>query len=348
MIGRETRVLLRHYLEEGMTKSALAEKLGVGRRTIYHWIETGQLDRDLDREPVQYKPRPPVPRKIDPYKAIIVSRLEEFPRLTATRLFQEIRAAGYTGGYTQVKEFVRQIRPRPPEDPVIRFETPPGHQAQVDLAHFRFPWGRRYGLLVVLGYSRLLWLRFYARQDMHTLFSGLEEAFGFFGGVPQEILFDQMRSVVVADRREQGGPLIQNLEFLRFAHHWGFRPRACRPYRARTKGKVERPIRYVRESFVYGRSFAGDGDLNEQAERWLRSVANVRLHRTTGERPIERFEREERAHLGPLARRPYRSLVLAPARPVNSGRPTESGRLPEISVQRRPLEVYGRLVGGGR
>ena len=100
---------------------------------------------------------------------------------------------------------------------------------------------------------------------MRTLFGGLEEAFHFFGGVPREILFDQMRSVVVADHRERGGPLVENLEFLRFAHHWAFRPRACRPYRARTKGKVERPIRYVRESFVYGRSFAGDGDLNDQA-----------------------------------------------------------------------------------
>lgn len=348
MIGRETRVLLRHYLEEGVPKSVLAERLGVSRRTIYHWIETGQLDRELDGEPVRYRPRPPVPRKIDPYRAIIVARLEEFPRLSAVRLFREIRAAGYTGGYTQVKEFVRRVRPRPPREPLIRFETPPGHQAQVDLAHFRFPWGRRYALLVVLGYSRLLWLRFYARQDMRTLFSGLEEAFRSFGGVPHEILFDQMRSVVVADRRAQGGPLIENLEFLRFAHHWGFRPRACRPYRARTKGKVERPIRYVRESFVYGRAFVGDADLNEQAERWLRSVANLRLHRTTGERPIERFEREERAHLGPLARRSYRSLLLpSPSQPAR-GRRADAGRAPEIPVERRPLEVYGRLARGGR
>ena len=127
MIGRETRVLLRHYLEEGIPKTVLAERLGVSRRTIYHWIETGQLERDLDREPVCYRPRPPVRRKIDPYRALIVARLEEFPRLSAVRLFEEIRAAGYSGGYTRVKEFVRRVRPRAPEEPVVRFETPPGH-----------------------------------------------------------------------------------------------------------------------------------------------------------------------------------------------------------------------------
>lgn len=200
MFGREKRVLLRHYLEQGMTITALVERLGVSRRTLYHWIKTGQLDRDLDQEPVRYKPRPPVPRKIDPYKAIILSRLGEYPELSATRLFNEVRAAGYPGGYTQVKEYVRQVRPRPPQEPVIRFETPPGRQAQVDFAHFRLPWGRRYALLVVLSYSRQLWLRFYRRQDMRTLFAGLEEAFRFFGGVPHEILFDQMRSVIVEDR----------------------------------------------------------------------------------------------------------------------------------------------------
>ncbi|WP_420447675.1 DDE-type integrase/transposase/recombinase [Candidatus Palauibacter sp.] len=139
----------------------------------------------------------------------------------------------------------------------------------MDFAHFRFPWGRRYLLLVVLGYSRLLWLRFYPRQDMSTLLKGLEAAFGFFGGVPRELLFDQMKSVIIRDLRGEGGRVTENAEFLRFAAHWGFRPRACRPYRAKTKGKVERPIGYVRKSFTYGRSFAGDADLNAQAEWWL-------------------------------------------------------------------------------
>ena len=168
---------------------------------------------------------------------------------------------------------------------MVRFETPAGKQAQVDFARFTFPFGVRYALLVVLGYSRLLWCRFYPRQDMRTLVSGLEDAFRSFGGVPQELLFDQMKAVITRDLRLEGGALIHNLEFLRFAAHWGFTPRACRPYRAQTKGKVERPVRYVRGNFVYGRTFLHDADLDEQREHWLARVANVRIHGTTGEPP---------------------------------------------------------------
>jgi transposase len=169
MIGRETRMLLRHYLEQGASKSALARQLGVSRDTLHRWIRDGELDRDLDTTPVWYGPRWPLPTKLDAYKAIIETRLAAYPALSAVRLLAEIRAAGFAGSYTQLKAFVRQVRPTPPADPVIRFETPPGRQAQVDFARFVFPWGVRYALLVVLGYSRLLWCRFYVRQDMRTL-----------------------------------------------------------------------------------------------------------------------------------------------------------------------------------
>lgn len=346
MYGREKRVLLRHYLEQGTKKAELAEKLGISRRTVYHWIATGQLDRDLDEEAVRYKPRPSVTKKVDPYRSIIETRLQEFPRLSAKRLFDEIRAAGYTGGYTQLKEHVRAVRPRPAAEPVVRFETPAGHQAQVDFAEFRLPWGRRHALLIVLGYSRLMWLRFFPRQTMQTLFEGLEAAFAFFGGVPRELLFDQLKAVITEDQREDGGKLLENAEFLRFAHHWGFRIRACRPYRAKTKGKVERPIRYVRESFFYGRTFLNDPDLNTQAESWLGNVANVRCHATIGEQPADRFARDELAALQPLATRPYRSLVLATAAtPTHTTQ--KSPLVPNVTVERRPLALYDRLAGVG-
>ena len=106
----------------------------------------------------------------------------------------------------------------------------------MDFATFTLPWGRRYALVMVLSHSRLLWLRFYRRQTMAVLIEGLESAFGWFGGVPQELLFDQMRAVVLSDGRAGGGELVLNADFLRFAAHWGFRTRACRPYRAQTKG----------------------------------------------------------------------------------------------------------------
>lgn len=236
MYGRERRVLLRHYLEQELSKAEIARMLQVSRRTLYHWINTGQLDRDLDNGPVRYKARPPVVRKIDRYREMIQARLAEYPKLTPTRLFDEIQAAGYVGGYTQVKDYVREVRPGPPADPVVRFETPPGLQAQVDFAEFRLPWGKRFALLVVLGYSRLMWLQFYPRQTLTVLIRGLEEAFAAFGGVPAELLFDQMKAVIIDDQREIGGKLLENIEFVRFAAHWEFRIRACRAYRARTKG----------------------------------------------------------------------------------------------------------------
>ena len=343
MIGRETRMLLRHYLEHGTSKSALARQLGISRDTVHRWIRDGDLDRDVDAAAVRYGPRPPVPTKLDAYRAIIDARLAAYPELSAVRLLAEIRAAGYTGGYSQLKAWVRQVRPAPTTAPVVRFETPAGQQAQVDFARFTFPWGIRYALLVVLGYSRLLWCRFYPRQDMRTLVSGLEEAFRAFGGVPQELLFDQMKAVITRDLRLEGGALLHNLEFLRFAAHWGFTPRACRPYRAQTKGKVERPVRYVRGNFVYGRTFLHDGDLDQQRQQWLEGVANVRVHGTTGEPPQVRFDRDERVQLQPLAARPYSSLVLAETSVSRTSRRTPR---PIVAVEKRPLAVYAQLTGG--
>jgi transposase len=347
MYAREQKMLLRHYLEQGLAKAAIADRLGVSRRTLYHWIATGQLDRKLDDEAVRYGPRERVACKLDDYRGLIAERLAAYPQLSATRLFDEIRAAGYTGGYTQLKAHVRSVRPRPPADPVVRFETPAGLQAQVDFAQFTLPWGVRYALVVVLGYSRLLWVKFYPRQTLAVLVAGLQEAFAAFGGVPQELLFDQMKAVIVEDQRESGGQLLENAQFQRFAAHWGFRIRACRPYRARTKGKVERPISYLRQGFHYGRTFVGDDDLDAQLHTWLAQKANQRRHRTIGEAPYERFIRDERAQLQPLAAHPFRPPAPAPAAASPSATRSHTTRtaaeLPK--VEQRPLRQYAQLVG---
>jgi transposase len=241
MHGVRERVLLRHLLEQGQTVAAAARQLGVHRATVHRWIDAGLLDTETDLIRARYTPRPRVPHKLDPYTPLLVERLREFPDLTAVRLMAEVRAAGYTGGYSQLREYVRTLRPAAAAEPVVRFETPPGHQAQVDFAHCRLPWGVRYALVVVLGYSRLLWVHFAPRQDLRTLITGLEACFGAWGGVPRELLFDQMRSVLTRDDRLTGGGLVGNLEFLRFCRHYGVKARVCRPYRAQTKGKVERP-----------------------------------------------------------------------------------------------------------
>lgn len=340
MIGLEIHVLLRHYLEQGLGKRAIARRLGIDRRTITRWIRDGELERDLD-EPPKYGPRPPGTSKLDEHKAVIQQRLKDYPELSSVRLLEEVRANGYTGGYSQLRDYVRGIRPRPAPEPANRFETAPGKQAQVDFAEFRLPWGKRYALVVVLGHSRLLWFRFFNRQDMRSLFRGLEEAFHVLGGVPDELLFDQMKAVITRDLRLLGGQLVVNEEFQRFAAHWGFKAKACRPYRARTKGKVERPIRYIRENFFYGRTFLNDADLDEQRERWL-DKANRRVHRTTNEVPLERFERDERHLLRPLATGAYLSVLLPPE-PLE--RPTS--RVPMVAVEKRSLAVYAAAVAGG-
>lgn len=341
--GWERLVLLRHLLDQGLQKTDIAARLGVSRGLIYHWLRTGQLDRELAELPT-HRVRLTAPAKLAPFEPIIDARLATYPELSAVRLFDEIRAAGYGGGLSQLRCYVRRVRPRPLVEPVVRFETAPGHQAQVDFAEFRFPWGKRSALLVVLGYSRLLWVQFYPRQTMATVMHGLETAFTAFGGVPRELLFDQLKAVIIDDQRVGGGKVLENPEFLRFAAHWDFTIRACRPYRAKTKGKVERPVHYLRRNFVYGREFLGDDDLNAQALRWLEETANVRVHGTIHESPQLRFEREERGTLGPLALRPYHSLVLAPERRMRSTPlPVPSPR-PSIAVERRPLAAYARLA----
>ena len=343
MYGWDSLVLLQHLLDEGLSKTAIAQRLGVSRRVVHHWIATGQLTRDIDTAPPrQYPPRR---TQLDPFTAIIAARLATYPELSAVRLFEEVRAAGYPGGITQVREYVARVRPRPEPEPVVRFETAPGHQAQVDFAEFRLPWGKRYALVVVLGYSRLLWLKFYPQQTLATVITGLEEAFRYFGGVPTELLFDQLKAVIVDDQRADGGKLLENPEFLRFAAHWGFRIRACRPYRAKTKGKVERPIRYIRSNFFYGREFIGDADLDAQRLAWIDGVANVRVHRTTQCVPRVRFEAEEVMHLQPLAERAYRPLVLPVARTTRRTVPhLLAATVPSVVVERRGLEHYQLLA----
>lgn len=340
MYGWDTLVLLKHYVESGLSKTAIARQLGVSRRVIYHWIQTGQLDREVSGTAV---PRGRASRgtKLARYQPLIAERLATYPALSAVRLLEECRAAGYAGGYSQLKAYVARVRPRPEPEPIIRFETPPGHQAQFDFAKVRFAWGTRFVLLVVLGYSRVLYVEFVARQTALTVMLGLERAFAAFGGVPHEILFDQMKSVIVEDHRPTGGRLLENPEFLRFAAHWGFRIRACRPYRAKTKGKVERPVGYLRGNFLYGRTFLGDADLADQCARWL-GRANQRIHGTTRVVPLSRLAAEQAAFL-PLAGRPYRSLVLTLPPP----RPTPP-RTPPVAVERRSLASYATLLAEAR
>jgi transposase len=304
MIKWEIRVLLIHYLQQGVSKSKIARKLGLNRRTINRWIADGELERDLDTGELPTWVRRGRPKKLEDFKPIIDARLEKYPDLSAVRLFEETKAAGYAGGLTQLKLHVAQVRPHPAPEPIVRFETEPGHPAQVDFAEFKFPWGKRYALVVVLGYSRLLWLKFYSKQDMQTVFSGLEEAFAFFGGVPREILPDNPKTVVLV----RGATVRESTlhpHFLDFLGHYALELQLCEPRRPRTKGKVERPMRYIATSLVLPsfEHWHSPEDANREARIWLDSVANVRVHGTTRERPCDRLLREQLRALHSV--RPY-------------------------------------------
>jgi transposase len=327
MLGKEAVIVLQHYLQEGLSKTAIARKLGVTRRTVQRYAKSGKRE-------ARYGPRPPRPAKLDPYAAYVRGRLKDYPELSAVRLLAELRPLGYAGGYTAVKDFVRRHRPRVPAVFEARFEVDPGAQAQVDFATFSTPFGTVYALLVVLSWSRVLWVRFGYQQDELTVLGGLHQAFVAFGGVPRTVLFDRMKTAVVG--ADADGTAIFNAELERFARHCDFAPRACRPYRAKTKGRVERSVAYLRDSFFYGRCFRDLADLNAQCAAWLHQTANARVHATTHAVPAARL-REEQAHLRPLPRAPYVPLVTVGRRITRDG---------YVSYNGNDYSVPDGLVGG--
>ena len=189
----------------------------------------------------------------------------------------------------------------------IRFETPPGKQLQIDFGETRVPIDgvavRVHLFVATLGYSRRLYVRPFRNERQENWFAGLEGAFRRFDGIPKEVLFDNDRGLVVRHDR-----LTREIEFnarLRaFAKHWGFRPRACAPYRARTKGKDERGVGYVKKNAIAGRSFATWSAFEAHLDEWAREIADKRVHGTTGEVPVERFHRAEAGALRPIAGTP--------------------------------------------
>ena len=273
--------------------------------------------------------------------------LAAFPQLTGRRLHRELRELGYTGGYSILTDFLRDIRPIEPAPFEVRFETPPGRQAQVDFAHFRTVFTDQPGterilwlFSLVLGHSRMLWARFVPHQDLSTLLRCQAAALEALGGVPEHILYDRMRTVFSREDPE-AGHIVYNRTLLEFARHYGYLPKACRPYRAKTKGKVERPYRYIREDFFLGRSFRNLEDLNQQLQQWLDQVANVRVHATTKRVVAEHFA-EERPRLQQLPAGPFQAVLRLERRITRDGMVSVDGNLYSVpnSTRRRIVEVH--------
>ena len=289
----------------GASIRQIAHELGLARNTVSRVLRQIRSQR-AGEAPTSLRR----PKQLDPYEPAILELLGRYPDLTGMRLLEELRQRGFSGSYSTVRQRLCELRPRSSPQPVIRFETAPGVQAQMDYAVYDLDFtceGRRRVNLFsyILGYSRRQYLRFVEAQDMATTLREHVRAFEHLGGAAATCLYDNMK--VVVSGYEDGVP-VYNPRFLAFATHYGFRPVACRVRRPQTKGKVERPFHYVETSLFNGRSFESLNHLNQTTDRWLAQVADVRELRTAGKTPLQ-LHHEELPHLVPL---PDYSYDIAP------------------------------------
>jgi transposase len=332
-------VMILDLHRQGLSVSAIARQIGVDRKTVRAYVAKGL-------EPPAYKKRPPKEGMVAPFEPYLRDRLTAYPGLTARRLFRELKERGFAGGYSVVRDRVRDLRPAGGAGYEVRFETPPGEQAQVDFARFEVeftdePGVRRIVWLfsMVLGYSRLIWARFVVHQDLQSVLRCHIAALEAIGGAPRTILYDRMKTAVIGE--DGDGLVVYNRALVDLARHYGFQPRACRPYRAKTKGKVERPFRYIREDFFLGGVFRNLEDLNDQLRHWLDTVANPRVHATT-QRVVNEAFAEEQASLQALPRSPYRSVLRLERRASHEGMVSVGGNLYSVpdTTRRRVFDVH--------
>jgi transposase len=284
----------------GMSIVAISNLTGYDRKTIRKYL--------LRPLPPAYPVRPAMTSKLEPFKPYLTERLKAGV-WNAQVLLRELRERNYQGGYTILTDWLRPQRESARTVAVRRFETPPGKQAQVDWGHLgslveNGEMRKLWGFTITLGYSRMMQAAAATDQKMGTLLRMHEMAFRQWGAVPEEILYDRMRTIWTGtDERDE---IIWNAVFLDFARFWGFTPRLCRPYRAQTKGKIESGVKYIRRNFLcglLGREPSNLADLNGELRRWVAEVANQRVHGTTRVQVLLRFDEDQFA-MQPLNGRP--------------------------------------------
>lgn len=330
----EIRVLAR----QGFGVKAIARELGLSRNTVRKYLRGEVVAAKYQRR------RPRRLPKLEPFKSYLQKRVEAArPHwIPATVLMREIREQGYPGGVSQLKVFLAPFKRREVE-PVIRFETPPGKQMQVDFTIVRRGREPLKAFVATLGYSRASFVRFSEREDSAAWMEGLREAFAYFGGVAYEVLFDNAGAIVTERDAYGEGQHRWHAALQALADEYGFRPKVCRPYRAKTKGKVERFNSYLKGSFItpLAVTLKSTGlaldvrTANAHIGRWLDEVAHQRIHGTTGEQPAKRL-REEQLALLPL---PLQARIAMPIQ-VCHNLP-----LPHESLQ-HPLSMYDLLLEG--
>ena len=284
MLGRERWEQVRRMYGEGKSLSLIARETHLDRKTVRRCL------RQEAWKP--YGRTTATPTLLAPHMAWLTERAPQV-RFSARILFQELRASrAYGGGYDTVRNAVRPLRAEAVAASLTqcRFETAPGQQSQVDWGQVRVPFATGsvaiHIFVLTLGYSRRMFAEGYEHERIGSLLDAHERAFAYFDGHTAEILYDRMRTVVLGTENDQPR---WNSTFDSFARHWAFEPRLCRPYRAQTKGKVESGVKYIKRNFVPGRSFRDLDDFNTQLRAWLSEIADVRIHGTTHQRPLDRF-----------------------------------------------------------
>jgi transposase len=343
MLKTEEWLLIRDLYSQGYNISEISKQTGFDRKTVRKYLRLKTLP-----EPQKRSGRK---SKLDPFKPYILEKLEEGP-YTASRLYREIKEMGFDGGKTIVKDFVQKVRPEKGIPAVLRYETKPGVQAQVDWAEMGTvevdgKVKKLFFFNMILGYSRMRYVEFTLSIDTPTLIQCHLNAFAYFGGFTQEILYDNMKQVVIK-RALKSSDSEWNSLFEDFFKFFGFIPRLCRPYRPQTKGKIENTVGYVKRDFFLGRQFTSLEDLNGQVNRWLERV-NSTVHGTTYQIPLERFKEE---NLSPMEQVPPYKIVLKETRKVSKdcyisflGNKYSvpylfAGRITELRIFEGKLEIY--------
>ena len=339
MLKAEEQMELVVLKKHGESIRSLTRTTGRSRNTVRRYLRGG--DAATSR-----KPGPKRAEKLDPYKKYIIERMVAAAPdvIPAAVLLREIQEHGYDGGYSRLKQFVRGLVPVAPTEPVVRFETEPGRQMQADWATVKGSGIKLKVFIATLSWSRMAYVEFCDDEQVETLIACHERAFLAFGGVPKEVLYDNMKTVVVERNTYGRGAHRFHPGFLDYIKHAGALPRLCQPYRPQTKGKVERFIGYLKRSFwvpfVATQRQAGvmpdKHSANAAVARWLREVANARVHATTEEVPAERLIIESSKLQGlPTAYR-GRSARLALAVPERK----------QVIGYQHPLSVYEGLTYG--
>lgn len=332
MLDSEEYMQVKILFKQGKSIREISRIMKISRNTVRRYLKAEQKP--------SYKMRAKKVSKLELFYDYLQERVKAAKPawIPATVLFREIKEQGYKGGLRILNTYLSTLKPQAKPDPIVRFETQPGQQMQVDWVVFRRGENSLSAFVATLGYSRASFVEFVTNERLETLLDCHSKAFEYFGGVPEEILYDNMKTVVIErnayarhQHRFQPG-------FMDYARHFGFMPRLCKPYRAKTKGKVERFNRYLRESFfnplasrLKPLGLLVDVELaNYEVKRWLRDVANQRVHATTDEIPNVRLN-EEKQWLQTLA-------------PIYLGTTTLCITPKETPSLQHPLSIYDGLL----